>query len=61
MHDREGMVRVKDIKGDYFIFDSEIYALVGEKTKKKYQLGDPVSVQVKKADLEKRHLDFILN
>ena len=57
----EGMVRVKDIKGDYFIFDSEIYALVGEKTKKKYQLGDPVSVLVKKADLEKRHLDFILN
>ncbi len=57
----EGMVRVKDIKGDYFIFDPEIYAMVGEKTKKKYQLGDPVSVQVKKADLEKRHLDFILN
>ena len=57
----EGMVRVKDIKGDYFIFDSESYALVGEKTKKKYQLGDPVSVQVKKADLEKRQLDFILN
>ena len=57
----EGMVRVKDIKGDYFIFDSESYALVGEKTKKKYQLGAPVSVQVKKADLEKRQLDFILN
>ena len=57
----EGMVRAKDIKGDYFIFDPEIYALVGEKNKKKYQLGDPVSVQVKKADLEKRHLDFILN
>ena len=57
----EGMVRVKDIKGDYFIFDSESYALVGEKTKKKYQLGAPVLVQVKKADLEKRQLDFILN
>ena len=57
----EGMVRVKDIKGDYFIFDPEIYAMVGEKTKQKYKLGDPVSVQVKKADLEKRHLDFILN
>lgn len=57
----EGMVRVKDIKGDYFIFDPEIYAMVGEKTKQKYQLGDPVSVQVKKTDLEKRHLDFILN
>jgi ribonuclease R len=57
----EGMVRVKDIKGDYFIFDPEIYAMVGEKTKQKYQLGDPVSVQVKKANLEKRHLDFIIN
>ena len=31
----EGMVRVKDIKGDYFIFDPEIYAMVGEKTKQK--------------------------
>ena len=57
----EGMVRVKDIKGDYFIFDPEIYAMVGQKTKQKYQLGDPVSVQVKKANLEKRHLDFIIN
>jgi exoribonuclease R len=35
--------------------------MVGEKTKQKYQLGDPVSVQVKKANLEKRHLDFIIN
>ena len=56
----EGMVRVKDIKGDYYIFDEDSYSLVGEKTKHRYQLGDSVIIRVKKADLIKRHLDFIL-
>ena len=56
----EGMVRVKDIKGDYYIFDADNYSMVGEKTKKRYQLGDSVIVKVKKADLIKRHLYFIL-
>ena len=56
----EGMVRVKDIKGDYYIFDADSYSMVGEKTKKRYQLGDSVTIKVKKADLIKRHLDFIL-
>ena len=56
----EGMVRVKDIKGDYYIFDADSYSLVGEKTKHRYQLGDSVTIKVKNADLIKRHLDFIL-
>ena len=56
----EGMVRIRDISGDYYTFDQENYALVGERTKNKYQLGDQVQVKVKKADLLKRHLDFIL-
>ena len=56
----EGMVRIKDISGDYYTFDQDNYALVGERTKNKYQLGDQVHVKVKKADLLKRHLDFIL-
>lgn len=57
----EGMVRIRDIKDDYYSFNSETHALVGEKNKKKYQLGDQVQVKVKKADLIKRQLDFILN
>ena len=57
----EGMVRIRDIKDDYYSFNNEIHALVGEKNKKKYQLGDQVQVKVKKADLIKRQLDFILN
>jgi len=56
----EGMVRIRDIKGDYYIFDEKEYAITGERTKKTYQLGDEVVVMVKNTDLVKRHLDFAL-
>ncbi len=56
----EGMVRIRDIKGDYYIFDEKQYAIVGERTKNRYQLGDEVVVMVKNTDLVKRHLDFSL-
>jgi ribonuclease R len=56
----EGMVRIRDIKGDYYIFDEKEYAIVGERTKKTYTLGDEVVVMVKNSDLIKRHLDFSL-
>ena len=56
----EGMVRIRDIKDDYYTFDEKEYAIVGERTKKTYQLGDEVIVMVKSTDLIKRHLDFSL-
>lgn len=56
----EGMVRIRDIKDDYYEFDQEQFALVGRETKNMYQLGDEVVVKVKQADLVKRHLDFDL-
>ena len=56
----EGMVRIRDIKSDYYIFDEDQYAIVGQSTKHMYQLGDNVKVQVKKTDLERKHLDFNL-
>ncbi|MBU2948297.1 ribonuclease R [Zobellia uliginosa] len=56
----EGMVRISDIKDDYYTFDEKEYAIIGEKTKKTYQLGDEVVVMVKNSDLIKRHLDFSL-
>jgi ribonuclease R/exosome complex exonuclease DIS3/RRP44 len=56
----EGMIRLRDIKGDHYDFDADNYAIVGRKTKKSYQLGDEVIVKVKNADLVKRHLDFTL-
>ncbi|MCF6296714.1 MAG: ribonuclease R [Flavobacteriaceae bacterium] len=56
----EGMVRIKDIKNDYYIFDEKQYALVGQVTKNMYQLGDQVTIKVKNTDLERKHLDFNL-
>jgi ribonuclease R len=56
----EGMVRIKDIRSDYFIFDEKQYALVGQADKRMYQLGDQVTVTVKNTDLERKHLDFNL-
>ena len=56
----EGMVRIRDIKDDYYTFDEKQYALVGERKGKIYQLGDDVEVMVKNTDLIKRHLDFSL-
>ncbi|MFC7446110.1 3'-to-5' exoribonuclease RNase R [Mesoflavibacter sp. HG96] len=56
----EGMVRIRDIKDDYYEFDQDQFALVGRDTKNMYQLGDEVVVKVKQADLVKRHLDFDL-
>ena len=56
----EGMVRIRDIKDDYYQFDQDEYALIGQATKNMYQLGDEVVVKVKQADLVKKHLDFSL-
>lgn len=56
----EGMVRIKDIKDDYYIYDEKQYALVGQSTKNLIQLGDEVYVKVKNTDLIKKHLDFYL-
>lgn len=56
----EGMVRIRDIKNDYYNFDEREYAIIGERTGKMYQLGDTVLVMVKSTDLIKRHLDFTL-
>ena len=56
----EGMVRIRDIKSDFYVFDDKQHAIIGQSSKKMYQLGDEVMIQVKKADLERKHLDFNL-
>ena len=56
----EGMVYVRDIKDDKYYYNSEEAALIGKQNKKKYQLGDHINVEVKNADLVKKHLDFII-
>lgn len=54
----EGMVRIREIKDDYYTFDEKQYALVGATTQNLLQLGDEIYVKVKNADLVKKQLDF---
>ncbi len=54
----EGMVRIRDIKEDYYTFDEKQYALVGATSHGLLQLGDEIYVKVKNADLVKKQLDF---
>ena len=56
----EGMVYIHDIKEDRFVFKEEEQSLIGIETEKRYRLGDEVFVMVKKTDLVKKHLDFII-
>lgn len=56
----EGMVRLRDITDDYYTLDEKNYAIIGQRRRKVYQLGDEVQIKVKKVDLEKRQIDFIL-
>jgi ribonuclease R/exosome complex exonuclease DIS3/RRP44 len=54
----EGMVRIREIRDDYYTFDDKQYALVSEVSKNILQLGDEIYVKVKNADLVKKQLDF---
>jgi ribonuclease R/exosome complex exonuclease DIS3/RRP44 len=56
----EGMVRLQDLKDDHYRFDRDEFAVIGDRTKNVYQLGDEVYVKVKNADLVKKHLDFLM-
>ena len=56
----EGMVPLREIKGDFFEFEEDKYRLRGRRTRKIYRLGDPVRIRVASANLEQRLLDFEL-
>lgn len=56
----EGMVRLRDITDDFYTLDEKNFAIIGQRKKKIYQLGDEVQIKVKKVDLEKRQIDFTL-
>jgi len=55
-----GMIRMKDLKGDFYVFDKDTYSIVGQKTGKKYSIGDKVKIKVAGGDLEKKIIDYAL-
>jgi ribonuclease R len=56
----EGMVRVSDMRDDYYIYDEGTYSLYGEHTRKTYKLGEKVLVEVVSTDKLLRTIDFAL-
>ena len=56
----EGMVPIRDLDDDYYEFDEKNYCLIGRRKKRVYQLGDKLTIQVARADLNKKQLDFAL-
>ena len=56
----EGMVPMRDLDDDYYDLDEKNYCLVGRRHHRKYQLGDAIKIQVARANIEKRQLDFTL-
>lgn len=56
----EGMIPIRDLDDDYYTMDEKNYCLIGRRFNRKYQLGDELQVQVAKANLDKKQLDFAL-
>jgi ribonuclease R len=56
----EGLVRVRDMSDDFYVFNEKKLELVGQKKKKKYTLGIRVKIKVKAVDLERKTIDYVL-
>jgi ribonuclease R len=54
----EGLVKIRDLQGDYYYHDERRFSLVGRRTKKTFRLGTRIRVQIVKINLEKREIDF---
>jgi len=56
----DGMVKLRDMKDDFYELNEKLYAIVGKKTGKKYSLGDKIRVRLVASDPERKTLDFQL-
>ena len=56
----EGMVSFKDLPDDYYIFDEKKLAVTGTRHKRVYRLGDAIRVRIKRTNLERRQIDYVL-
>jgi ribonuclease R len=54
------MIHIRELGDDFYEYDEENYCIRGRSSGKKYTLGDKVKVEVVKADLQKKQLDYKL-
>jgi ribonuclease R len=57
----EGLVHVRDLEDDYYTFNEKHLSLIGRKSKKRYRLGDKVTVRVVRVNPERQQIDFMLS
>jgi ribonuclease R len=56
----EGMIHISKLGNDFFNFDEKKYAIVGERTGKRYTLGDAIRIKIEKIDLDKKAIDMVI-
>ncbi len=56
----DGLVHVNSLLDDYYVLREAEYALVGEKTGRRFRVGDPLQVQVSRVDRLERQIDFVV-
>lgn len=56
----EGMIPIRDLDDDFYIFDEKNYCLTGKRYNRTYRLGDEVVVRIKKTNLDKKQMDLEL-
>ncbi len=54
----EGMIRVSDLKDDFYIYHPKMHCLTGRSKGKQFRLGDPIKVKVVRTDLDRRQIDL---
>ena len=54
------MIRIRDFRDDYYIYEEANHQIVGEATGSVYQLGDDIRIRVRKVDIDKKQIDFDL-
>ena len=55
----EGLIRVRDLEGDFYVLDEKKYSLIGKRTKKQFRLGDKITVKLVRVDVDNLELDFV--
>jgi ribonuclease R len=56
----EGMIPIRELDDDFYEFDEKNYCLRGRRKHRSYRLGDPIQIQVARANLDRKQLDFTL-
>jgi ribonuclease R len=57
----EGMIRVSELKDDYYIYHPKLHCLIGRSKGRKYRLGDTINAKVTNTDLERRQIDLVIS